>query len=160
MGLERDTPLVADAGEAAKLIAVDGLLALNERADGTTPDVTVEDLLLTAHQWVYDRLRRRWTAAQLAVITNPEPLAAAVAWRFAEVGAAQGLIGADSEGARAADEGSRSFFGDQAIEAVDNWRPEFPTDDAPRASADGIPRIKNLTSPTRGSFFHPNLGSL
>ncbi len=157
--MDRDTALVVDAAAAAKLIAVDGLLALNERADGTTPDVTVDDLLLAAHQWVYDRLRRKWSAAQLATITNPEPLAAAEAWRFAEVASAQGLIGGDSEGTRAADEGSRTYFGEQAVEAVDGWRPEFPEADSPRASADGIPRMKNITSTTRGSFFYPNLGS-
>lgn len=159
MGLDRDVPLVADAGAAAKLIAVDGLLAMDERADGTTPDVTVADLLLTAHRWVYDRLRRRWTAAQLATVTNANGLEAAVAWRFAEVAAAQDLLGGDA-GARAADAGSREFFGEQALEQVDGWRPEFPEADSPRASADGIPRIKNLTNPTRGPLFGRGLYDL
>jgi len=138
VGLSRDVCLVENAGEATKLLGgLDGLLNLNKNAT-----VTVDELLLSAHQWVYDLLRNKWTAAQLATVTNTESLARAVAFRFAESSASHKLIGKD----RAGNTEDRDYFAGQALQLVNDWRPEFPATNSPRRSAEGIPTLKNLTT--------------
>jgi hypothetical protein len=139
MSLDRDTSIVEDSGEAGLLLSLSGLAGLE-----IDSDFTVGQLLLSAHQWAYDRLRRKFTAAQLALVTNEEGLKLGVACRFAEILAAQGLL--SGGGARAADEGDRAYWGDQAIEQIDNFKPEFSAGDAPRASSEAVPVVRNITS--------------
>lgn len=149
MGLDRDTALVEDAGEAQRLTAIAGLLALEE-----DDELSVDSLLLEAHRWLYDWLRNRWTAAQLATVTNTDALKQAEAFRFAEVVAAAGLLTGDA-GTRAADTGTRDYYGQQAREILGNWRPEFPAVDIPRNSQEGVPVMRNLVA--GASLFHYTL---
>lgn len=142
MGLEYDVCLVADTGEAARLTGIDGLA--NVEVDS---DLTVEQRLLTAHRWVYDQLRsgvHQLTTAALAAVSNTEVLKAAVAFRFAESLAANGLLGAGAE--RATDEGVRDYYGGQAAKIIDGFRPQFSDDrPRPRLSNEATPRLANLT---------------
>lgn len=147
MGLDRDTSIVEDAGEAGRLLSLAGLTRVEEPGG-----VTLDEMLLASHQWAYDRLRRRFSAAQLALVTNEEGLKLAVASRFAEVLAAQGLL--EGGGARVTDAGDRGYWGGQAIDLVDNFRLEFSTGDAPVSTTDGIPVVRNITSRSRGPFFN------
>jgi hypothetical protein len=151
MGLDYDVSLVEDAGEASRLVGVDGLGNLDVDAD-----LTVDQRLLTAHRWVYDRLRNgshQLTTAALSALSNTEVLKAAVAFRFAEQLAANGLIGGGGE--RAADEGVRDYYGAHALTIVDAFRPEFSDDRAaPRLSREATPRMVNRTD---GPLFGPNV---
>lgn len=142
MGLDYETALVEDAGEAARLTGVDELGNLNVEGG-----ITVDDRLLTAHRWVYDRLRNgkhQLSAAALSALSNTEVLKSAVAFRFAEQLAANGLIGGGGE--RATDEGVRDYYGNQAAALVDGFRPEFSdTREVPRIATEAVPRLANLT---------------
>ena len=139
MALVRDTSIVEDSGEAGRLLSLPGLSNLEVGSD-----VTVDQMLLEAHRWAFDRLRRKFTAAQLALVTNQDALKLGVASRFAEILSAQGLIGG-GEGVRASDVGDRDYWAEQAKEQVDHFKPEFSAGDEPRASAEAIPVVRNIT---------------
>jgi hypothetical protein len=151
VGLDRDTSIVADAGEAGRIISLGGLP--NLETDEGAP--TVAQMLLEAHRWVFDRLRRRFSAAELALVTNTDALKLAVCSRLAEVLSAQGLLGG---GERAADEGGRDYWGTQAKEQVDLFRPEFSDSrNSPRASSEGVPAVGHVNEAVFSDHFTSDL---
>ena len=144
MGLVRLVPLLTTIAEVVDLTGVQGLANLE-----ALTEFSAADTLLKAHQWAYDRLKRRYSTSVLATVTNTEELERAVAFRFMEAVAAAGYLGSGA-GARAADEGARGYWGEQARDEVDGFQPELGGEaDAPRA--EGVPVVKN----TRTDAFFP-----
>jgi hypothetical protein len=138
MGLDRDAQLVEDAGEAGRILSVAGLANLETDEGGPT----VEQMLLEAHRWVFDRLRRRFAAAELALVTNTEAL----------------KLGGGGGGERAADEGGRDYWGIQAKEQVDQFRPEFSDSrNSPRNSSEGIPAVGHVNQAVFSDHFTSDL---
>lgn len=138
MGLARDSALLTTAAQVAALTGVQNLENVEAAAQ-----VTVANGLLAAHRWVFDRLRRRFTAAQLATISNTEALELAVACRFLEFCAGAGVLVGDAS-ARAVESGPREYWGKQARDEVDSFAPEFASYDAPRRSSEGIPAVGHV----------------
>jgi hypothetical protein len=139
VGLARDTSIVEDAGLAASLIGVDGLQTLNGE------EMTLSGLLLEAHRWAYDMLRGRHGAAAVAALNNEHALKRAVAYRFAEVLTAAGLLRADDD--------LRTYYANEATREVNQFVPEFAdATTAGRVSGEAIPRLANVSEPvfTRG----------
>lgn len=146
MALDRDSALLTTKAEVVAQTSVQDLGNLESDAE-----FSVADVLLEAHRWVYDRLKRRFGAAALATLTNQVELKRAVAFRFLELVSAGGYLG--DAGARAAEAGGRSYWGEQAREEVDEFQPEFSdSTDEPRRSDEGVPRVANLSR-------YPRLGS-
>lgn len=138
MALARETPLLTTIAEVVDITAVQDLANLETDSEFSTADTLAE-----AHRWVYDRLKHRLGSDPLTVLTNQTELERAVAYRFLEILGAAGYIG--SAGARAAEEGGRSYFGDQAREEVDGFRPEFSdTTDESRRADEGLPAVGNF----------------
>jgi len=140
VALTRDSALLATIAEVVDISSVQDLANLEADSEFSTADS-----LLEAHRWVYDRLKRRFPTDALAVLTNQAELKRAVAYRFLEVLAAAGYISA-GEGARAADEGARGYWGQEAREEVDSFVPEYSDDtEVPRASNEGVPYLTNVS---------------
>ncbi len=138
MALSRESPLLSTIAQVVDITAVQDLANLE-----TDAEFSAADTLAEAHRWVYDRLKHRLGAAPLSALTNDTELKRAVAYRFLEILGAAGYVG--SAGARAAEEGGRSYYGDQAREEVDGFRPEFSdSTDESRRSDEGIPSVGNF----------------
>lgn len=138
MALARATPLLTTLAQVVGLTSVQDIANLE-----TDSEFSAADTLLRAHEWVFDRLKRRFPTGAMALISNTEELERAVAYRFLEILGAGGYVG--SAGARAAEEGGRSYFGDQAREEVDSFQPEYTTAaDAPRRSSEGLPVVGHI----------------
>ena len=138
MALARATPLLTTIAQVVDLTSVQDLANLE-----TDAEFSAADTLLRAHEWVYDRLKRRFPTGAMALISNQVELERAVAYRFLEILGAGGYIG--SAGARAAEEGGRSYFGDQAREEVDGFQPEYSTEaDVARRSSEGLPAVGHI----------------
>lgn len=141
MALVRATPLLTTIAQVVDLTSVQDLA--NLEVDG---EFSTADTLLKAHEWIYDRLKRRFPTAALAVVTNTTELERACAFRFLEVVLAGGYLGGS--------ETSRDYWGAQARDEVDGFQPEYSDgQDVPRASSEGIPVVRNLTSSSRGPLF-------
>lgn len=141
MALVRTTPLLTTAGQVVDLTAVQDLANLEADAE-----FSVADTLKAAHEWVYDRLKRRFSTTSLATVTNQVELERAVAFRFLEIVAAAGYL--------ALQEGQLAYYSAQAREEVDAFQPEFsPAADVSRRSDEGIPVVRNLTTSLRGPLF-------
>lgn len=143
MALTRTSPLLTTAAQVAALVTLQGLA--NLEAGG---QVSVAGTLLVAHAWVFDRLKRRFSTAQLLTLSNSEELERAVAYRFVELVAAGGHLVLPPE------QSSPDYWAAQAKDEVDGFQPEWSDDaDSPRASIEGIPRVVNITSSHRGPLF-------
>jgi len=136
MGLYRSQPLLTTSDEVCDITSIQDLAHLESDAE-----FSVADTLRRAHEWVYDRIRRRLPEGSLARITNEVELERAVAARFLEMVAPR--VGED-----------RSYWSDQAEKEVDGFRPIYSDDgDSPRASSEGLPRVKNIMpGPLFGRF--------
>ncbi len=141
MGISRDTQLVENAAEAGVLLGgVDSLSSLEREGSS----ITVAALLLEAHRWVYDELRRRYSAAELLTLSNSEPLERIEAARFAVLLTVHRLILRGAE--NAAD--LLAFWTGQANE-VRNFRAEFSATDAARRAGEALPMLANESSRPR-----------
>lgn len=131
MALARETPLLTTAAEVVDITSVQGLDALEADAEFSTADTLAE-----AHRWVYDRLKHRLGSTPLTVLSNQTELKRAVAFRLLEVISAAGYMTAGS---------GAEYWGAQAREEVDGFRPEFSdsTDEARRAD-EGLPVVGNF----------------
>lgn len=138
MGISRDTQLVENASDASVLLGgIDGLASLEREGSA----VTVAALLLEAHRWVYDQLRKRYTAAELLTLSNPEPLHRIEAARFAVLLVVHRLILRTSENAN----DLLTFWAGQANEVL-NFRAEFEAAASARRAGEALPGLANQTS--------------
>jgi len=136
MGITRADPLLTTKAEVVALTAVQDLASLE-----TDSEFTVAPTLLSAHEWVHDRLRKRFPTGSLANIDNSDELKRAVAYRFLEIVAAAGFLGAGG-----AEEGGRGYWGKAAREEVDEFQPIYSDlADTPRNSPEGVPFVKNVS---------------
>lgn len=138
MALTRDTPLLTTKAEVVAQTAVQDLASLESDAEFSTAAT-----LLTAHEWVFDRLRKRLPTGALASVSNSEELKRAVAFRFLEIVGAAGYLGAEAAAAAATDGG---YWGKQAREEVDLFQPIYADGgDTPRDTTEGVPVVRNVS---------------
>ena len=136
MGLVRATPLLTTIGEVVDLTSHQDLGELE--VDG---EFSVADSLAKAHEWVYDRLKRRWKADVLTALTNETELKRAVAFRLLQHLAALSLIGPNPEGLR-------DYYGDLLAEELHperGFQPDYESN-APVRAGRPVPSVTNTTT--------------
>lgn len=143
MGMARNTALLTTAAEVVDLTGQQDLG--NLETDG---EFSVSDLLLSAHKWVFDRLDGR-LGVDPTLLTNEVRLERAVALKFLELLVANGYL---AEG----DPERRDYFGAQAVDEVDNFRPALSSGDEARVAGEAIPVVLNLR---RRGFFDQSGGT-
>lgn len=132
MALARATPLLSTAGEVVDLTGVQDLAHLE-----TGGEFSVADTLLRAHEWVFDMVEQRLGSSGPALVTNQTRLERAVAARFLEVAIASGhLRGGDVE--------QRDYWGREARDEVDRYRPELSSGDEARSTSSSVPCVGNF----------------
>lgn len=132
MTLSRSSPLLTTAGEVCDLTGVQDLANL-ETDDG---EFSVADHLLRAHEWVFDHVEQRHGEDAPAAITNQTRLERAIAARFLETLYANGYLSGG-------DTGQRDYWGQQAKDEIDRYRPQLSSGDEARGG-EAVPRVKNL----------------
>lgn len=132
MALARETPLLTTVAEVVDITHVLDLANLETDAEFSTTDALAE-----AHRWVYDRAEGHHGPDALAALTNQTALSRAVAFRLMEVLSAPGAPLASVEGT--------AYWGAQAREAVDGFRPTFSgTTSEARRSDEAVISVGNF----------------
>ena len=136
MGMTRGGKLVPDVATITKLTGVPLLGNLEIQGD-----LTLDDVLVTANDWVHDKLEGKGDPTKL---TNEDRYERAVAWYFLSV-----LARTDS-----VDEPETEMsFLEIAKEEFNEIRSQFSDSDDARKGNEGIPRVGNMsTSPLFGSL--------
>lgn len=141
MGMTRGGQLVADIAAVVKLTAQQDLAHLE-----TGGELDFDDVLVTANDWVYDKLER---VGDPTALSNQTRYERAVAWYALSVAAETGYLpgGTETPGETAARYLAR------AKESFDEVWPRFASADDPGGGGEGIPAVRNVsTDPLFGSL--------
>lgn len=132
MGLSYDTALISTAADVARLT---GVHALGNAF--TSGDATLEQFLLEAHRWVFERVRGAGTDP--AKLANGARLARAEAFYALSLIAEAGYLQSSEPSSVLADR-----YHARAKEEVDSFRPELESGDEPRRISEGVPVVGHM----------------
>lgn len=133
MALSRSAPLLTTAAEVVDLTGIQGLAGLEAASE-----FSVADSLLRAHEWVYDKTKKRLGLEGVQALTNQVELERAVAFRLLEL-VAPYLRGDTVE--------LREHYGALAQRELLDFMPDYPdTKDEPPGAGDPLPYVVNSTA--------------